>query len=194
MRLGIDMDGVLCRFNDGWTAIHRSEFGSDVHAGLVLEWDGLHAIGGFGDMDAFWKWAGPQDHRPSIFRHLEAFDGAIEAVHQLAAEGHDLVIITAKPPWAVPDTLFWLADQAIPVTAVHFVENKASVACDLYIDDAPHNLEEIAAARPEATVLRMVRPWNEPVEGVTDVGDWTEIYDVVTALSHSSGDDGFSFQ
>lgn len=183
MRLGIDMDGVVCRFNEGWTAIHRSEFGSDVHAGLVVEWDGLHSIGGFGDMDAFWKWAGPQDHRPSIFRHLEPFDGAVEYLHRLHADGHELVVITAKPSWAVPDTLFWLADHAIPVAAVHFVEDKASVECDLYIDDAEHNLVEISHARPEAVVMRMVRPWNRPLDGVRDVTSWQEIYGVVAQLA-----------
>lgn len=191
MRLGIDMDGVICRFNDGWTAIHRAEFGSAVEAAHIVGWDGLHTLGGFADMDEFWSWAGPQDHRPSVFRHLEPYEGAVETLHRLADDGHDLVIISAKPPWAVPDSLFWLADQAIRVAAVHFVEDKTTVACDLYIDDADHNLSDLWAAHRDAIVLRMVRPWNSPADGVLDVTTWDEVYALVTSLSPGAGP-GFS--
>ena len=183
MRLGIDLDGVVARFNEGWTALHRSEFSSAVTADRVIGWDGLHHVGGFSTMDEFWTWAAPQGHRPSVFRHLPLFDGAAETLHGFAAAGHQIVILTAKPDWAIPDTLAWLGEHRIPTREVHFVEDKWSISCDFYLDDADHNLVAIRDQRPDAEVVRMVRAWNNPHDGVVDAHDWSDVHEVVTRLS-----------
>jgi hypothetical protein len=66
MRLGIDLDGVVADFNAGWIQLHRNEFGSDLRPEMVTTWDGLHELGGFADMGAFWRWARGNADRPSI--------------------------------------------------------------------------------------------------------------------------------
>ena len=185
LRLGIDMDGVICDFNGGWIRLHREEFGTDLHPSMVTGWDGLHELGGFADMEAFWAWAGERDDRPSVFRHLEPFPGALETLQHLAEAGHRVVIITAKPHWAIPDTLRWLADHRVPAPEIHFLEEKYEVDCDLYVDDAPHNVVELLEHRPAATVCRFVRPWNHAVEGAVDVHDWADVHAAVTATSRA---------
>ncbi len=183
-RLGIDMDGVIVDFNAEWVRLHREEFGSDLEPEMVQTWDGLHTLAGFADMAAFWTWAEGGTDRPSIFRHMVPFPGAIETLRALAAEGHRLHIVTAKPPWAVPDTLRWLADHDLPLAAVHFEEEKHTVPCDIYLDDAPHVLDALAAHRlPNSLVCRMIRPWNRPIDGVADVTDWQGFHDAVTKWS-----------
>jgi 5'(3')-deoxyribonucleotidase len=174
MRLGIDMDGVMCDFNAGWMRIHAAEFGSELVPEMVIGWNGLHELAGFADMAEFWEWAKGNDDRPSIFRHLELFPGAAETMRALVDAGHRLVVLTAKPDWAVPDTLRWLADHEIPTREVHFLENKWEVDCDVYIDDAPAVLEDLVRHRPGAIVCRMRRPWNRPINGAVDVADWNE--------------------
>ena len=175
------MDGVICDFNAGWTGSHRAEFGSDLQPEMVTAWDNLHVLAGFADMGAFWQWAEGRGDRPSIFRHLEPYPDAIDTMHRLRRHGHRLVIVTAKPEWAVPDTLHWLADHGVPTTEIHFEYDKHRVACDVYLDDSPMVLPKLRAHRPDATVCRMIQPWNDPLDGTVDVRSWLEFEAVVAA-------------
>lgn len=179
LRLGIDLDGVVCDFNAGWMELHKAEFGSDLGPEMVVTWDNLHELGGFADMDAFWRWAQATDDRPSIFRHLQPFPSAVETLHALRDAGHRIVIVTAKPRWAIADTLRWIADHDLPTEEIHIQYRKHTVPCDVYLDDSPLVLPELLRHRPKATVCRMVRPWNVPVEGVVDIADWVEFCEFV---------------
>lgn len=179
MRLGIDLDGVVADFNTGWMQLHAQEFGSDLHPDMVDSWDCLHRIGGFDDMRAFWSWAGPQEHRRSIFRHLEPYPTAVDSLRQLSSAGHRVVIVTTKPHWAHTDTFRWLADNEIPTTEVHMSERKYEVDCDVYLDDAPYVLEQLVEHRPAAAICRFVRPWNRPIDGTHDVESWSEFLELV---------------
>lgn len=183
LRLGIDLDGVVCDFNAGWMKLHQSEFGSDLQPEMVVGWDSLHELGGFADMRAFWRWAQGTEDRPSIFRHLEPYPDALDTLHALRAAGHRIVIVTAKPDWAVPDTLRWLADHDVPTNEIHIVYDKYRVACDVYLDDSPTVLPSLVEHRPDATVCRMVRPWNVGVHGSVDVTDWSAFRGVVSRLT-----------
>jgi 5'(3')-deoxyribonucleotidase len=183
MRLGIDLDGVVADFNAGWIKLHRDEFGSDLHPDMVTTWDGLHTLGGFADMGAFWRWARGSAERPSIFRHLDPYPDALDTLLQLDRAGHDVVIVTTKPAWARSDTLRWLADHAIPTDEIHITDRKSEVACDVYLDDSPHVLPELARHRSDATICRFVRPWNTPLDGVRDVASWADFHAIVTERS-----------
>ncbi len=183
MRLGIDLDGVVADFNAGWIDLHREEFGSDLHPDMVTTWDGLHELGGFADMGAFWRWARGSRDRPSIFRHLEPYPDAVDTLRQLDRAGHDVVIITTKPRWARRDTLRWLADHDLPTGEIHITSQKHRVACDVYLDDSPHVVPTLVSRRPESTVCRFVRPWNAPVDGAVDVDSWRSFHALVTERS-----------
>jgi 5'(3')-deoxyribonucleotidase len=135
-------------------------------------------------MREFWSWAGPKAHRRSIFRHLETYPTAVESLRRLAAAGHRIVIVTTKPHWARTDTFRWLADADLPTTEVHLSDRKYEVDCDVYLDDAPHVLEQLTEHRPAATICRFVRPWNQPVPGTVDVVEWAEFVELVTRRSH----------
>ena len=170
MRLGIDLDGVVADFNAGWIRRYNDEFGTDVPLDAVQTWDGIHELTHFPDMKAFWRWA-EGGERHSIFRHLHPYHDALEALNHLA-ERHEVVILTSKPDWAVHDTFAWMADHQIPTREVHCTNRKWRVPCDVYLDDAPHNLVSIHRNRPEATTCRFIRPWNVPIPGVHDIADW----------------------
>lgn len=171
MRLGIDLDGVVADFNTGWVSRYNLDFESDVAFDAVTAWDAIPSLTHFRHMGEFWRWA--QDHGGhSLFRHLETYDGAVETLWNLTKQRHQVVILTTKPPWAIHDTFAWLADNRLPTREVHILEKKWEVDCDIYLDDAPHNLAGLLRNRPDRIVARYVRPWNQPMDGVEDVSDW----------------------
>jgi len=177
MRLGIDLDGVVADFNSGWVARYNAEFGTGLTSGQVVSWNAMEDLTHFEDMGAFWDWAAG-DNGHSIFRHLETYPDALPALDRLS-RGHDVVILTTKPDWAVHDTFAWIADHGIPTREVHMTNRKWRVPCDVYLDDAPHQVEGLHLNRPEAVVCRFVRPWNHPVAGTRDVHDWDEFVTLV---------------
>ena len=177
MRLGIDLDGVVADFNTGWVSRYNHEFGSDLTTDLVDSWNAMGDLTHFESMGAFWTWAQRGDHG-SVFRHLETYPDALETLHRLAND-HDIVIISAKPDWAIHDTFAWIADRRIPTREVHITDEKWRVPCDVYLDDSPRQIVELHTNRPEATTCRYVRPWNEPVLGVRDVHTWDEFESLV---------------
>jgi len=183
LRLGIDLDGVVADFNAGWIRLHNDEFGGQLTPELVTMWNGLHRLAGFDDMDGFWLWARSNEDRPSIFRHLDLLPDALPTLQALDSAGHNVVIISAKPEWAVHETMHWLADNEIPTREVHLTYDKHLVECDVYLDDAPSVLPDLVKHHPDAVVCRFVRPWNEPVHGAVDVHDWAEFHTVVTDVT-----------
>jgi 5'(3')-deoxyribonucleotidase len=171
MRLGIDLDGVVADFNAGWIRRYNRQYGTELPLDSVQSWDAIPSLTHFEDMGQFWKWA--QDHDGhTLFRHLEPYPEALETLQHLTHRRHQVVVLTTKPPWAVPDTFAWLAEHRLPTREVHILEDKWRVDCDVYLDDAPHILRQLVRHRPERLICRFVRPWNQPIPGTVDVADW----------------------
>ena len=185
LRLGIDLDGVVADFNRGWIQAYNHRFDTRLAPEMVTTWDSPLELTHFPDMAAFWGWA--RDHGGhSVFRHLELYPTALETLQALDGDGHQVVIITAKPDWAIHDTLQWLAEHRIPTREIHITEAKHAVGCDVYLDDAPQQLERITAVRSAtATVCRFVRAWNAPVPGAVDVHDWDDFRRTVSILEQA---------
>lgn len=178
LRLGIDLDGVVADFNAGWISRYNAEFGAALLPEHVDIWDAPTTLTHFTDMGDFWRWAATSGEGATIFRVLEPYHGAIDALDRLARR-HRVVIITTKPSFAIHDTYEWLAEHRVPTREVHMVEDKTQVGCDIYLDDADHNLVSLASKRPSATVCRFVRPWNNPQEGVVDISNWGDFESLV---------------
>jgi 5'(3')-deoxyribonucleotidase len=184
VRLGIDLDGVVANFTKGWVDFYNRDFEADLTPEQVVTWDGVTDITHFESMSQFWRWTSDLDGR-SLFWHLETFPDAVDALQTLDRDGHDIVILTMKPRFAIEDTHEWIAAQEIPYKEVHILEEKWKVDCDVYLDDGPHILEDLVAHRPDRLVCRYVRPWNQPLTGAVDVADFREFRDLVTRAVES---------
>ena len=172
MRLGIDLDGVVADFNAGWVGRYNREFEASLTTDMVDSWDAMGDITHFESLKGFWEWA-ENGEGASVFRHLDPYPGALETLDRLAAN-HQIVVISAKFEWALHDTYAWIADNKLPTREVHITYAKWRVPCDVYLDDSPHQIEELSRNRPESVECRFIRPWNEPVLGVRDVSSWNE--------------------
>ena len=183
MRLGIDLDGVVAS-TAGWMHFYNLEFGTDLEESDSQRWNDMIRLTHFEDMSEFWKWAADLDGR-SLFWHLEPFPGAVEALVELDEQGHEIVIITQKPRYAIRDTHEWVEIHGIRQGG-HIVDRN-EVDADVYLDDGPHMVPALVEHRPDRTVCRYVRPWNEPVPGAIDVHDFDDFREVVSGLSPISG-------
>lgn len=185
-RLGIDMDGVLADFNHGWTWRYNRDFPRetrrDLSAADVVEWDAPVDLTHFDSMDDFWRWAETCAEGRSLFHGLDPYHGALDALGALHHDGHEIVIVTTKPTFAIDDTYDWLARHEVPTREIHIVDDKTVVECDVYLDDADHNVEALVRHRPDATVCRFVRAWNRPTVGAIDVTDWVGFVNAVRTL------------
>jgi len=182
MRLGIDLDGVVANFTQGWMNFYNRQFGTELEAADSKRWNDLVDLTHFQDIDEFWGWSSDLDGR-SVFWHLDPFPGAVEALRSLAGAGHHIVILTTKPHFAVDDTHEWIERHRIPAHEVHILEDKWRIDCPVYLDDGPHVLPGLVRHRPASTVCRYVRPWNSPVPGAVDVSSFSEFRDVVDRLA-----------
>lgn len=182
MRLGIDLDGVVANFTQGWMYFYNREFGTELVAEDSQRWHDLVDLTHFDEIDQFWDWSSDLDGR-SVFWHLEPFPGAIEAVQSLAEAGHRIVIVTTKPHFAAQDTHEWIETHGIPTSEIHILEDKWLVDCDVYLDDGPYVLPGLVEHRPNSTVCRYVRPWNQPVPGAVDIHNFDEFRKVVDRLA-----------
>lgn len=179
-RLGIDLDGVVADFNAGWIRLYNAEFGASLRTADVAMWNAPVLLTHFASMSQFWRWAARAADGASIFRVLDPYPGALDALHRLAAE-HSIIIVTTKPRFAVDDTFEWLEEHALPTQEVHIVDHKPLVDCDVYLEDADHNLAALHDERPDSIVCRYVRPWNRARDGLVDVSGWVDFEHVVAA-------------
>jgi 5'(3')-deoxyribonucleotidase len=182
IRVALDMDGVLADFNTGWMRRYNREFGTQLEASAVREWDGLERLTHFGSMAAFWEWA--RADVPTTFRDAPALPGAVEAACRIA-QRHRLVIVSSKFEWAIADSLAWLAEHEVPAREVHFLWDKSQAACDIYLDDAPHHLSRLSSTLPRAVVCRMVHPWNAPLPRVVDIHSWSQFEALVEQVAQA---------
>ncbi len=186
MRLGIDLDGVVANFTEGWQRFYNREFGTDLVVEDSKRWNDLVDLTHFANMREFWAWSSNLEGR-SVFWHLEPYPGALTTLHHLADRGHQIVVITQKPHFAISDTHEWLQRVGMPTDEVHILGinngKKWDVECDVYLDDGPHVIPGLVRHWPDRLVCRYVRPWNDPVEGAIDVRDWDEFRELVERSS-----------
>lgn len=141
MRLGIDMDGVLADFDKGWVDRYNNDFSADLEYKQCDNWDALVNITHFEDYDEWWDWA--RSKHEDLFLGLVPLPGAVDGVKELKGRGHDIVIITSKPRWAAGHPSAWLIEHDVPYDEIHVTSSKEFVLCDVYVDDAIHNVRSL---------------------------------------------------
>lgn len=178
-RWGIDLDGVVYRFDATARFLLKWHFGIDVP--VPNRWDGVKEAAG---REAWrWLWNNGIKHH-GLFRHGHLYKGSVEALKELARLG-DVVIVTSRPNLAKLDTMDFLRYHQIPLSELNFVAQKSQIPCDIYYDDSPEVVDDLLR-NTESLVCLQARPWNggyKPPKGHAEryclVGGWPGFVGVV---------------
>jgi 5'-nucleotidase len=104
-----------------------------------------------------------------MFRHLDPMPGAAEVLQRLSDLGVRIRIVTHRlyvsgtHSIAASDTVDWLDEHDIPYWDLCMVARKGDVGCDLYVDDAPHNVQALRDIGRRTIVYDW--PYNRHMEG-----------------------------
>jgi 5'(3')-deoxyribonucleotidase len=148
--LGIDLDGVCADFYGRMREIAAEWFEVEINTLTEKPSYGLDE----------WGIKNPsqyeQLHRFAItqrglFRTAEPIVGARSTLRRLSDEGYRIRIITHRlfidffHQDAVSQTIEWLDCYGIPYSDLCFMKDKDQVGADVYVDDAPINIERLRA-------------------------------------------------
>ncbi|MBK9306620.1 MAG: 5'-nucleotidase [Nitrospira sp.] len=180
--LGVDLDGVCADFYGGlrpiaaeWLGVNVASLPERVTWGLP-EWGVDKAPGGY---EALHRFAVTQRE---LFRVLPPMSGAPVALRRLSAENVRIRIIMHRffikyfHQVAARQTIDWLDFHDIPYWDLCFMQEKAAVGADLYIEDSPQN---IAVLRSEnLPTIVFTNPTNEDLPGPR-ANTWAEALELV---------------
>lgn len=174
--IGVDLDGVLAQFDDGFIQkLIQASGGKDLRTAdnwPPRQWHWPEAMGYTGAEIAaawdlvtydslFWRTLSPYRHTP----------GWLETLAQRQDLNQDLRVyfVTARlGVFAKWQTERWLAKYGYPLerTTVIIAADKAAVAratgMHAYIDDRVENAVAVARACPSCTTILWDQPWNQP--------------------------------
>jgi 5'(3')-deoxyribonucleotidase len=150
--LGVDLDGVVADFYGfmrnvaaEWLGVPVDELTPEVTYGLS-EW-GITPEQ-YTDMHRF------AVTQRGLFRKMQVIEGAAPALRRLSDADIHIRIITHRlfiahfHREAVQQTVDWLDNYGIPYRDLCFTGEKVAVGADLYIEDAPGNVDALRAVAP----------------------------------------------
>lgn len=183
----IDIDSIVANLSDDWFGAYNKEYDDNLHMSKADLWH-THQI--------VKPECGKQIYdyiTPELVRNLKPLDGAVETVNNLKEDGHRIVFVTAvfRPEENSNARVQWIMEHFPWATIYDFFIGgpKDLVKGDVFIDDAPHNLEAYRKAWPNALLLRIGYPYNEGAPG-TSYGDhdhteyaWNRFYADINTLA-----------
>ncbi len=166
--LGVDVDNVLADYTDAFRQVVAKGTGRDP-ADLPdpATWSAYEEWGLNDRTFNQWHRRAVVDER--ILRDAAPIPGGAEALRNLSEAGVRIRIVTHRlylsgtHALVASDTVEWLEEHEIPYWDLCFVARKGDVGCDVYIDDAPHNILHLRERGHRAIVFDW--PYNREVDG-----------------------------
>lgn len=154
MNLGIDCDGVVGDWEEEVRRYLKARF--DRQLPVSTHWHSIRDAIPREEWGWLWDWEGLK-----VFKTMQPYSEAREALEKLRRSGHRLHMITSVPREAWGYRVEWLRFWGLPIDELTFIQDlkeKARIGCDHYIDDN----EEACAALFKAgkRVTMVARPWN----------------------------------
>lgn len=183
--LGVDLDGVCADFYGYMRAVAAEwfergvdELPVDVSYGLK-EW----GVEGREQYLSLHRFAVTER---GLFSQCPMIPGTRKHLRKLADEGYRIRIITHRlyihffHALAVQQTIEWLDNHGIPYWDLCFMKDKEQVGANIYIDDAPDNIEKLRSkglytiCYGNSTNKHIARP---------RASSWQEVYEIIKSRS-----------
>jgi 5'(3')-deoxyribonucleotidase len=182
--LGLDLDGTCADFYGAMRFVAARWKGVDVDS-LDPEPEWSMANWGIveGEYEALHRFA-VLDHR--VFETMDPLPGSPEALGRLSAEGVRIRIITHRlilpslHEATVTQTVRWLDAHRIPYWDLCFMREKDDVDANLYVEDAPHNIERLVARGADVVIIENGTN-RDRFPGVARAVDWNEAEAIIRA-------------
>ena len=199
MRIGIDIDGVLARFDQGYARLLIKETGHFIDIEnpewpAEWYWDRAFLRQHYDAKEAkrienlVWD----RDIKPTTFwGGLGHYSGTMDALDRLRLAtyaGLDVYFITSRPGhMAKFYTEMWLSLHGMRNPTVLIAHNKGPVIegleLDAYIDDKPENIVDAVQARPKVRAYLIDRPYNRDSEVLKDWKHYTRVASIGDVLN-----------
>lgn len=177
---GIDLDGVCFDFLGGFANWLKSNYNIDVQPQNLTNyyWTGFDPA----LKELIWKTYFHEFCRKGGLLSLADLPGAAAGLNTLIDMGNTVHFITSREDYAKDDTIEAITNKlGIYSPSVHIAKGHIKapyvrdLLVDVFIDDAPHTLAEVAC-NTRATVYCMDQPYNREVDEtfITRVHNWQE--------------------
>lgn len=176
--LGVDLDGVCLDYTGEFRNFTAKVLGVDPKdIADPSSYSFFESGWGFTSEDHF-KLVHGQAVDDGLYTRLPTMPGVSETLHRLSDKGYHIRIITnrfvnkGQHGKVVAQTAERLETANIPYRDLCFVKDKTEINADLYLDDAPFNIEALRAVGREAVVF--TAPYNHHMDGPR-VDNWEQV-------------------
>lgn len=183
LRVGLDLDNTTGDFTGGMRAYSASLEGmSRKEASKAYPEPDTYDFGNWYSKEEFLERFHAAEE-VGLYRSMEAMPGARRVLQNLAADGVEIHVVTARPARWNADTLHWLKKNRIPYASVTHTEDKAALDLDVYIDDSDSQLAHLAER--SKTTIAMHALYNQDAPATHRVRAWDEVPAIIEQLYHA---------
>lgn len=176
MRVAIDIDNVVLRWQDRWAELYELWYGKKIPASRLTTWNACLDETHFPSMSSFYVWFAEAGGW-----NMQYVPGALGALQTLRSDRlHRLVFVTSRPEAGRESAVELSGRHDIPVefrgnTAKHLTK------ADVWIDDSP----EVLASLVEngKTCIRFEQPWNKDCTTFTHTAkNWAAVLQILKEI------------
>ena len=181
MRVLVDQDGVLADWGKAWDAALEPYGDGGMFIPRHLDQRSFNLKDGRSP-DEVQIINAIMEH-PGFYADLEPIDGAITALKEILADGHDVAIVTSpyySNPTCIADKVEWVRRHLGGkwLSRVILAGDKTRVSGDILIDDKDY----ITGARvPDWEHVHFTQPYNAHITGQRRLDSWADWRSVVEA-------------
>ncbi|MGH7768726.1 MAG: 5' nucleotidase, NT5C type [Candidatus Binatia bacterium] len=186
----VDMDDVLCETARALLAIVEREFGKTLHYAQLNNFEVGQACGlQPHEVAELFRLA----HHPDELLGMAPIEEAVSVLQQWSEAGHEIAIVTGRPPPTYEASIEWLSRHQLPYHTFVMVDKYGRFATEstmaitlpelatrsfcYAVEDSP-TMAKFLAEEMRVPVALLDRPWNQMDSEHSLIGryrDWSEI-------------------
>lgn len=185
MKIAIDLDGVCCRFDEGFLEYMnlRLNLKNPIKKEQITTWNWWELE--LGITKEQWVDCFNEFTNNRMWQALKVYPDVTAALCSLSQQGHELYYLTDRPKEARRATLKFLLQNGLPIDGIIFTKNKITIAVTLGITVAIDDKIETVEAYYDAGIKSVLRrhPYNTTTKRFTkEVNGMREFHDYILSL------------